>query len=176
MPLRISLAACFGGMPFRYGPGDIELGVKYRFVHETRSRPQIGTFPHVELPSGSAGRGLGAGTVRVLLPVWLQKSWGAWTTYGGGGYWINPGPGNRNFWLFGWQVQRDLGKSVTVGAEIVRNTQSQIGQTGETAVNLGALLSVRKGRVIMFSAGHDLQGPNRFFAYAAFYWTWGPRR
>jgi len=31
--------------------------------------------------------------VRGFLPLWLQKSWGRWTSYGGG-YWIN-GSGQR---------------------------------------------------------------------------------
>jgi hypothetical protein len=163
------------GLPFQYGPGDIEFGVKFRFVGETGSRPQIGTFPHIELPAGSSSRGLGSGHVQVLLPVWLQKSWGAWTTYGGGGYWINPGPGNRNYWMFGWEAQRDLSKSITVGAEVITNSPRAIGETGETGVNLGALLSVGKGQILMFSAGRDLHGPSRFFAYVAYYRTWGPQ-
>ena len=163
------------GLPFQYGPGDIELGAKYRFVDESPSRPQIGIFPHLELPAGNAGRGLGGGYVRLLLPVWLQKSWGAWTTYGGGGYWINPGPGNRNYWTFGWEGQRDLSKSLTLGAELIANSPSVVGKAGETAFNLGALLSVGKGQVLMASAGRDFHGDNHFFAYAAYYWTWGPR-
>jgi hypothetical protein len=162
------------GLPFRYGPGDIEVGVKYRFVGETPTRPQVGVFPQVELPAGSAGRGLGAGHVQAFLPIWLQKSWGAWTTYGGGGYWINPSQGNRNYWMFGWEMQRDLSKSLTVGVELMGHSPSAVGQTGETGVNLGALLSVVKGQVLMASAGRDLHGPNRFFAYIAYYWTWGP--
>ncbi len=162
------------GLPFQYGPGDIELGAKFRFVSETPSRPQVGIFPHVELPAGSQGRGLGAGHVQAFLPVWLQKSWGAWTTYGGGGYWINPGAGNRDYWMFGWEAQRDLSKSLTVGAELLGHTPSAVGQTGETGVNLGALLAVGKGQILMASAGRDLHGPNRFFAYVAYYWTWGP--
>jgi hypothetical protein len=28
----------------------------------------------------------------------VQKSAGDWSTYGGG-YWINPGVGNKNFWF-----------------------------------------------------------------------------
>ena len=35
-----------------YGYGDTELGVKYRFVHETDTCPMIGIFPFIELPSG----------------------------------------------------------------------------------------------------------------------------
>ena len=162
------------GTAFQYGPGDIELGVKYRFLGETGSRPQVGIFPHVELPAGSPDRGLGSGHVQVFLPVWLQKSWGAWTTYGGGGYWINPGQGNRDYWMFGWEVQRDLSKSLTVGAEVMGHSASADGQTGETGLNLGALLTVGKGQVLMASGGLDLHGPNRFFAYVAYYWTWGP--
>jgi hypothetical protein len=162
------------GMPFQYGPGDIEIGVKYRLFGETGSRPQVGVFPHIELPVGSSDRGLGSGHIEVLLPVWLQKSWGAWTTYGGGGYWVNPGQGNKDYWMFGWEVQRDLSRSLTLGAEVTGHSPAAEGQDGVTAINLGGLLSVGKGQVIMLSAGRDVHGPDRFFAYIAYYWTWGP--
>ena len=49
-----------------------------------RWRPMIGVFPLVEAPTGDARRGLGAGHTREFLPLWLQKSFGGWTTYGGG--------------------------------------------------------------------------------------------
>jgi hypothetical protein len=163
------------GLPFQFGPGDIEFGIKVKFVGETRSRPQIGTFPHIDLPAGSPARGLGSGYIQIFLPIWLQKSWGAWTTYGGGGYWINPGPGNKNYWALGWEVQRDLSKWITVGAEITSNSPKAVGETGETGFNLGALLSVGKGQTLMVSAGRDFHGPNRFFAYVAYYKTWGPQ-
>ena len=163
------------GLPLQYGAGDIELGFKLRFIKETREGLDVGIFPHIELPAGDSRRGLGGGHVQVFLPLWLQKSWGAWTTYGGGGYWINPGPGNRDYWMLGCEIQRDLSRSLTVGAEIIHNTASAIGETDQTALNFGALVSVKKGQVIMFSAGRDIRGPNRFFAYAAYYWTWGPK-
>ncbi len=73
------------GEPVQYGLGDIELGAKFRFVDEGDWRPQIGTFPLVLLPTGSSERGLGTGTTQVLLPIWVQKTLGPWTTYGGGG-------------------------------------------------------------------------------------------
>ena len=37
---------------------------------------------------------------------------------GGGGYWVNPGAGNRNWWFAGWQVQCQLLINVTPGVEI----------------------------------------------------------
>jgi hypothetical protein len=85
------------GMPAASGLGDIEIGVKYRFVHENDTRPQIGSFPMAELPGGDAGRGLGNGRTWFRLPIWLQKSWGPWTTYGGVGAALNSAPGQRNY-------------------------------------------------------------------------------
>lgn len=85
------------GGPTMYGFGDTEVGVKYRFLQETDTAPQVGTFPIVHVPTGDSARGLGGGHVPIFLPIWGQKSWGPWTTYGGGGYWINPGEGNKNF-------------------------------------------------------------------------------
>ncbi|HJT25075.1 MAG TPA: transporter, partial [bacterium] len=66
------------------GVGDMELGVKYRLVKEKSGVPQIGTYPKLDLPTGDASKGLGTGTTRLMIPVWFQKSWGPWTTYGGG--------------------------------------------------------------------------------------------
>jgi len=163
------------GAPIKYGFGDMELGLKYRFVRETGDRPQIGTFPHLEVPTGSRSRGLGNGKPQLFIPVWIQKSWGTWTTYGGGGYWINPGSGNRNYWSVGWEVQRDLSPRVTVGAELFGNTSSAIGQSGQTGFNLGAIVSLGGGHQIMLSAGRDIHGPNTLFFYIACYLTTGPR-
>ena len=70
--------------PRAFGPGDIETGIKYRFVQESKSRPMMGTFVMFELPTGNADRGLGIGKAWFKLPLWLQKSWGPWTSYGGG--------------------------------------------------------------------------------------------
>ncbi len=88
------------------GYGDTELGIKYRFLQETARLPQVGVFPLIELPTGDAARDLGSGHTQVFFPMWLQKSSGPWTTYGGGGYWINPGAGNRNWWFVGWLAGR----------------------------------------------------------------------
>jgi type I restriction enzyme S subunit len=74
-----------GQGPRAFGPGDIELGIKYRFVQEMKHRPMIGTFVMFEIPTGSAARGLGVGKTWYKVPLWAQKTWGPWTTYGGGG-------------------------------------------------------------------------------------------
>ncbi len=159
----------------RWGLGDMEIGLKVRFLDESKGRPMIGTFPHVEIPTGSARRGLGSGHLQAFFPVWLQKSWGAWTTYGGGGYWVNPGPGNKDYWWFGWEVQRDLSKSVTVGGEVFAATSSAEGERALSAFNLGAMISLGGGSQVLISAGRDIRGPETFFGYIAYYLTFGPR-
>lgn len=72
----------------QYGYGDTEFGIKFRFIQESDFIPMVGTFPLVLFPTGDSDKGLGNGQAQYFLPLWFQKSWGPWTTYGGGGYWI----------------------------------------------------------------------------------------
>ena len=58
------------------------------------------------------------GPVRILLPVWAQKDFGPWSLFGGGGYTINPGAGNRNFWQSGLALTRNVTPRLSLGAEI----------------------------------------------------------
>lgn len=158
----------------QYGYGDTELGLKYRFAPETRSRPQIGTFPLLEVPTGSSSRSLGSGHLQVFMPVWVQKSWGPWQTYLGGGYWRNPGAGNKDWWLVGWQIQRELSKSLTLGAEVYHATPSSAGGESSTQFNVGGYYNFDDGHHLLFSAGRGIQGPNLFSSYLAYQWTFGP--
>ncbi len=158
----------------RYGIGDLELGAKYRFLEETNVRPQMGTFPLVHLPTGNADRGLGNGEAQVFIPLWLQKSWGPFQTYGGGGYWINPGTDNENFWFFGWEVQWRLNDRLTMGGEICHQTPSVREGEYETGYNAGAIIDFTASHHFLLSAGADIRGPNLFSYYLAYQYTWGP--
>jgi len=44
----------------QYGYGDTEVGAKHRFIQETDVSPQVGFFPLLAIPTGSAHRGLGS--------------------------------------------------------------------------------------------------------------------
>jgi hypothetical protein len=163
------------GGPTAYGRGDIEVGAKYRFVEESEGLPQIGAFPLVELPSGEASRGLGAGEVRVFLPLWVQKSLGKWTTYGGGGYWINPGEGNRNWWFAGWQAQMQLTPSFAPGVEIYYQSPAQAGARPEVLFNVGFVLDFGEHHHLLASAGGAITGCDCRQAYLAYQLTLGPK-
>lgn len=72
------------------GLGDVELGIKYRFVNGKDGTGQVGVFPMIELATGSDRRGLGNGRNWYRLPLWFPKGTGVWTLGGGGGMIINP--------------------------------------------------------------------------------------
>jgi len=157
----------------QYGYADTELGGKWRFIEEGSWQPQVGTFPLLELPTGNRERNLGSGYVQAFLPLWLQKSLGPWTSYGGGGYWVNPGKGNRNWWFTGWQVQYQLLPTVTPGVEIFHSTAREESGAAATRFNVGVVLDFSDLHHLLFSVGRGLQGPNTTQVYLAYQLTYG---
>lgn len=157
-----------------YGPGDIELGLKYRIINETPIVPQISAFPLVEIPTGNAAKGLGAGNPQVFLPLWVQKSWGSWTTYGGSGYLINISPHSANSWFVGWEAQHDFSDILTMGAEAFSTVFPSRGSENEFGFNIGAIVNFTDNHHLLLSAGRDIVGHNDLFLYAAYQYTIGP--
>ncbi len=156
------------------GPGDVELGFKLRLVDETAGRPQIGIFPMAELPTGNAAHGLGNGHVWFRLPIWVQKRWGPWTTYGGGGWVVNHATGQRDHAFAGWLLQRDLSKRLTLGGELFTQGADTVDGAGSTFANVGGYYNFNPGFSLLFSAGHTVAGQRDRIAYLGLYWTWGP--
>jgi hypothetical protein len=175
------------GAGAQYGLGDIELGFKYRFIDEDKdgARPMIGVYPLVELPAGEASRGLGAGYVRAYFPLWIQKSFGEWTTYGGGGYWINQGDGtaDRDYWFFGWLLQRQVTTQLAIGGEIFHQTSTvAFGATNPaltrptTGINIGAIYDLNPHNHLLVSFGTGLQNApdTNLFSWYLGYQLTGP--
>ena len=140
------------GGPWQSRYGGAALSAKYRFLHEDEDgwRPQLGFFPSVEVPSGGD-------PVRKFLPLWAQKSFGAWTTFGGGGYWINPGDGNRNYWFTGWAVLREITDHLRLGGEIFHQTADTDGAFGSiTGAGVAALYDFSDHWHVVGSANRGL--------------------
>ncbi|HET7754126.1 MAG TPA: hypothetical protein VFK85_09470 [Anaeromyxobacteraceae bacterium] len=167
----LMLAAGGGDAP-RYGPGDVELGAKYRFLDEERAGVQIGAFPLVTLTTGSSDRGLGEGAVTALLPVWLQKSFGPWTTYGGAGYRIRTAAGSADTWFLGWQAQRRVGP-LAIGAEVFHETDSNRTLSGATGFSVGTVVDFSPLHHLLVSIGEQDAGKN-VIAYLGWQLTFGP--
>jgi len=166
------------------GFGDIEAGIKYRFLDQTGARPEIGAFPMVELPTGDSSKGLGNGRAWYKLPIWLQKDWDSWTTYGGGGFAYNPGPGQRNSWFGGDLVQCTFSPHWTLGGEVFlqgAQTEAPVGPSSLPMAgtrsyalwNVGGQYNFTPDCSLLFSVGRTFSGEGHNIAYLGLYRTWG---
>jgi hypothetical protein len=125
-----------GGMGVVWTP--LGGGVKYRFIEEDDDgwRPQVAFFPQIFIPVGSASH---VTPTTELLPIWIQKSFGSWMTFGGGGFTNNPGAGNRDYLIYGWALQNQITDKLALGGEVFGETRDSISDHASTAVGLAAL-------------------------------------
>lgn len=170
LQLTVGLSAAYshdrGG--WRWGAGDIELSAKYRFYHDEAHGLSVAAFPGITLPTGS--HGMSAGKVTALLPIWAQKDVGPWSVFGGGGYAINPGAGNRNYWTGGVALTRSFGDALLIGVEADRQGADTVGGRGSMQLGCGAIVRVNKTLRLLASGGPDFAdagGKAGFHAFAA---------
>jgi Putative MetA-pathway of phenol degradation len=152
---------------YRWGAGDLEASLKYRFFHDEAAKVQIAVFPGVSLPTGS--NGMSAGHVTALLPVWAQKDFGKWSVFGGGGYAINPGAGNRDYWTGGVALTRQVGDRLLLGVEGDRQGAATIGARASTNLGLGMVYDLPGPLRLLASGGPTLgdDGSQGFHTFAA---------
>lgn len=155
-----------------YGYGDTELALKIRLRQETPDTPQMAFYPRLLLPTGDSARGLGEGIFQLALPLWFQKSWGPWTTYGGASYWFHSGETRQDWVYAGWEVQRDLGTVATLGAEVFFRSAAQQGADANAGFNVGATVDLDSIDHLLYSMGRDFTpNGNNLTIYFAFQWT-----
>jgi hypothetical protein len=123
-----------GNMSF--GPGNIELAAKYRFLHQDSFGLDVSVFPRVFLPSPT--RNLGDPAASLLLPVWVQKDWnGGWSAFGGGGCVVS-GHAAQDFCLTGGVVTYQLLPKLQLGVELFHQTADGIGTPATSSIGIGA--------------------------------------
>ena len=122
--------------------GDVELAGKYLFLHQRAGvlSADVAVFPRVFLPTGRESR-----KARLLLPVWAQRDFGPWSLIGGGGYMLNPGPGNRDYWQLGVALTRQMLPGFQLGLEYYGQGRASVdaGSSGSRPVqglNLGGIV------------------------------------
>jgi hypothetical protein len=148
LPLSFSREASSG---WRGGTGDVELAVKYRFVDDKRSGFSAAIFPRAILPTSDIESNE---RTRFLLPLWVEKDFrGGTSLFGGGGYMINPGPGNRNFWQAAVALTHDLDERVSIGGEITRQGPDDVDSTAQTRAGAGAIIKLTEHQALLVSGG-----------------------
>ncbi len=145
-----------------------EFGIKTRFVQESSGSPQISFYPSVQVASTTGAH------VVTLLPLWMQKSYGRWTAFGGGGVYLNTGKGQRNYTFFGGALQRTLSPGATIGVELYHQDADTLDDRDTTATNVGAIFAVGANHAILFSCGRALHGDDTFSAYGSYEFALGP--
>ncbi len=136
LTIALPLAFAHDRAGWHQGAGDIELSAKYRFYHDEGAGFSVAVFPGATLPTAS--HDMGNGKVTGFLPIWFQKDSGDWSLFWGGGYAINPGAGNRDYWTGGLAVTRQVSARLTLGVEADRQGADSIGGRASTRLGLGA--------------------------------------
>jgi hypothetical protein len=151
-------AAPVGGLA-GFGLGDVELGAKYRFITPGDGDwfPEAAVFPTIEVPVGNQKLGFSTGHAQMFLPLWLQKDFGPWTVYGGGGYWINPGAGNKNYSFLGIALLRKVTEKLTVGVEVFDQTSPGDGIKESSGFNVGGIYDFSSNWHLLASVGSGIQ-------------------
>jgi len=153
LPLAFGAPNAFGENGLRAGPGDVELAIKSKFLHESDGTwtPDVAVFPRLFVPT--ADRALGAGRFELLLPIWAQKDFGPWSVFGGGGYQINPGSGQRNFWQGGGAISRSFGERLSLGAELYGQTRDTYAGGAYATLNMATTYRLTPHWSLLASAG-----------------------
>jgi hypothetical protein len=151
---------------WRAGRGDLELGAKYRFINDEKIGWQAAIFPRVILPTSA--KDLGGTRARFLLPLWVQKDFGSTSVFGGGGYEINPGSGNKDFWQAGVALTHDFSKTLSLGTEVVWQSADTRGGNDSTGVNLGLIQKLGGPYSLLLAGGPSFSsGETSYHGYAA---------
>ncbi len=151
-----------------WGAGDVAVSAKYRFYHDEAAGLQIAAFPGMTIPTAS--NGMGAGRLTALLPVWFQKDSGKWSVFGGGGYSINPGPGNRDYWTGGLALSRQVSDKLLMGIEADRSGADTVGGKGTISLGIGAIYQLKAPFRLLASGGPSFEdggGPAGFHFFVA---------
>lgn len=154
------------------GLGNIELAAKYRFLHQADADWDVSFFPRVFLPSASTQ--VGDKHVSMLLPLWLEKDWGKWSTFGGGGCVIGRRGKSQNYCLAGWALTRAVSPRLRLGAEVVHQTPDARGGHASTGIGAGLLYDLNDNYHLLAYAGPGLQNAaetGRYSWYASLLWT-----
>jgi hypothetical protein len=147
------------------GPGDVLLGVKWRFFNNDQSQLQLGTYPQLLAPTGDRVRGLGQGQPAYVLPLLVQKSWDKWTLYGNVGYWWQNGADTRNYFYAGAVLEREINERLTLGVELFGNSPKERGGRSDIAFNFGGSWKLSTHLNLLFTAGRDIVGDTTAMAY-----------
>ncbi len=163
----------FGRGPTHYGPGDFEIGARYRVIDDDPQgwTPSVAVYPLIDFPTGDQSKNLGTGNTHAFLPVWFSKAFDQWIPFGGGGYWINPGPRNRDWAFVALGVVRVVNEQVSLTFDTFHATSSKIGLKEQTGVDVGLRYNLNANHHFVLTVGTGVENhdaTNQFTTFVAY--------
>ncbi len=137
------------------GPGNIELAAKIRLAHLARAGWDVSVFPRLFLPSAS--RRVGDQHEAYLLPVWIERDWGQWSTFGGGGHVINHGGDSQDYTLLAWAITHQVLPRLQIGAEVFHRSADTREGVPSTGLNAGVRFDFSDHYHLLGSIGPGIQ-------------------
>lgn len=143
--------------------GDVQMAAKFKLLHQKPGTASVDLtfFPRVFLPSGRGSR-----HTQLLLPLWVQRDAGKWSVFGGGGYTVNPGAGDRDYWVRGVVVTRAVRDGFQLGLEYYGQGAAADGERRIDGINLGMVIHLSGPYSLLASFGQGLNRPQTI-AYTA---------
>ncbi len=138
------------------GLGNSALGVKWRFFDQDKQGIDMSVYPQLEFNNShsSFDRGLVEKGMGFVLPVQLQKSWGAFS--------LNPELGyvlreyNENEWIYGLAMGYQASSTLELLGEI-SGTADQDFENDELVFNIGARWDLNETSTFLISAGRSFR-------------------
>jgi hypothetical protein len=154
------------------GPGNIELALKYRFLHQQEDGWDVAVFPRVFLASASPG--IGEQHASFQLPVWIGRDWDRWSTFGGGGCVLNHGGNSRDYCFAGWVLAKQLRPGLQLGAELYHQGADAQDARDQTSAGAGIVYDLSERLHLLAYASGGLQNAaaeHQYSWYAAVLFT-----
>jgi hypothetical protein len=139
------------------GMGVVEAAAKLKVLHQKEGswQPDVAIFPRLFL--ATAPTRFASPHTNLLLPVWVGKDFDKWSVFGGGGYQLNPGSGNRDFWTGGVAVTRQVTERLNLGAEITHRSRDSSDGRDFSGINLGMVYKLTDHWSLLAAGGPGVQ-------------------
>lgn len=137
------------------GAGNIQVGVKWRFLDQHRHGVSVSVYPQLDLnpPGDSVDRGLVTEGTQFLLPFQVQRAFGRSKVYAEAGY--NWRDGQSDEWLLGVAAEHSLSERFRLVGE-VRNVADDDFGNYEFFFNAGFKWTFHEHVTLLASAGRTL--------------------
>jgi len=159
-----------GGASF--GPSNVELAAKYRFLHQDTFGLDVAFFPRLFLPSGS--NITGDNSASLLLPVRVEKDWkSGWSAFRGGGC-VFSAIRRADFCLTGAVLTYQLTPELQIGAELFHRTADAHGTPASSSVGAGWRYDLNKNVHLLGYLGRGIENAdetNRYSWYTSVLFT-----